>query len=423
MKRQATEKTHNRARVGPDHASNGGGNGRPEAEAVLTEMKPTEEAAASAVNGRVAEEAAEVVDTGAVQKPAAGAAAEPEARPAGQQAGQPAPQVAANYQYWREFGGTWADEYNQRKLTVPLYHIQEIMLTEYVAHHAPARVLEFGCGPGRHLRNLSQIPGIDARGYDQSAAMVSGCLTWTNQEWIDKHITVGLPTGRLPFKDGEFDLVYSAEVLVHVRPEDLPNVLTELMRISKRQVFHMEPDEHVDIISDEHSGCWKHDLVAAYAKLGKTCEILSSGYKAHAPYRVILDPKATRWQWAPLAISLYRRMEMDLTKGINDLRAAAETAQQRTAVLERGRGVADGRMDTVAGQIADRSVETERLRARVAELTTALVKQRSLAREQAAELTGQIEAERARATQAISAQWHTLHRLKKLFPEKKPGKA
>lgn len=321
--------------------------------------------------------------------------------------GQPArpAAVSPNYQYWREHGGEWAAEYDQRKRFVPLYHVQEIMLSEYVAHHAPARVLEFGCGPGRHLRNLSKIPGIDANGYDQSAAMVSGCLRWTSPQWIERHITVGLPTGRLPFEDKSFDLVYSAEVLVHVRPEDLPGVLSELMRIAKRQVFHLEPDEHVEISPDDHLGCWKHDLVAEYAKLGRKCEILTSGYKAHAPYRVILDERAPTWDWPPLLASLYRRMETDLARGFADLRAsdAAKAASLRTA--------------------EERAAEADRLRARNAELSAsveqlraALTAQRAITREQVTALLAEIDAERARTAQALTAQWSTLHRLRSLFP-------
>ncbi len=101
-----------------------------------------------------------------------------EPKPTGAPEGMPdanaAAKIAANYEYWREHGGGWASEYDQRKKDQIYYHIQEIMLTEYVGHHAPAKVLEFGCGPGRHLRNLSRLPGIEVFGYDQSAAMVSG---------------------------------------------------------------------------------------------------------------------------------------------------------------------------------------------------------------------------------------------------------
>ncbi len=74
--------------------------------------------------------------------------------------------VAANCRYGQEHGGEWAEEYAARKRRTVKYHVQEIMLTDCVAHHAPAAVLEFGCGVGRHLRILSRLAGVEVYGYD-----------------------------------------------------------------------------------------------------------------------------------------------------------------------------------------------------------------------------------------------------------------
>ncbi|MFA6044328.1 MAG: class I SAM-dependent methyltransferase, partial [Phycisphaerales bacterium] len=89
------------------------------------------------------------------------------------------PQIDENYAYWREHGASWVQEYTQRKRHQVYYHIQEVMLADYVQHSAQIaqqargegalRVLEFGCGVGRHLANLSRLPGVDAHGYDQSS--------------------------------------------------------------------------------------------------------------------------------------------------------------------------------------------------------------------------------------------------------------
>ncbi len=242
-----------------------------------------------------------------------------------EQAAHPEPKpVAANYRYWQEHGGTWAAEYDARKRDQVYYHIQEIMLTEYVRQHAPARVLELGCGPGRHLRNLARLPGIQVHGFDQSPTMVAGCLTWTDQAWLDSHVTLGSPTGRLPFADDEFDIVYTAEVLVHVRPEDLPGRLAEMLRVARRQVFHLETSPDYQLVSNEHDGCWYHDLCGAYERLGRRCERLPAGYVAHSPYRVIVDAAAPAWEWSPVVLDLLRRMEGDLSSTINSLRASPE---------------------------------------------------------------------------------------------------
>lgn len=234
--------------------------------------------------------------------------------------------VAANYQYWQEHGGSWAAEYDARKRDQVYYHIQEILLTEYIRQHAPARVLELGCGPGRHLRNLARLPGIEIHGFDQSPTMIAGCLTWTDQAWIDTHVTLGSPTGRLPFPDDAFDIVYTAEVLVHVRPEDLHGRLSELLRVARRQVFHLETSPDYQLVSGEHDGCWYHDLVSAYAALGRRCERLPAGYPAHSPYRVLVDESAPTWEWSPVVLDLFRRMERDISSTINALRAPPEQA-------------------------------------------------------------------------------------------------
>jgi SAM-dependent methyltransferase len=260
-----------------------------------------------------------------------------ESKPAPAQAnGQALPPVAENYLYWQKSGGKWADEYDQRKLTLPYYHLQEIMLAQYVTRHAERmgsyRVLEFGCGVGRHLRNLSRIPGVDAHGFDQSHSMVSGCLRWTGQDWIDRHVTIGHPTQRLPFADNSFDLVYTSEVLVHVRPEDLDGVLRELVRVARGQVLHLEPSPTTEIDAGAHSGCWNHDIPGAYARLGHRCESLGPGFRVQVPYRVVKG-EASPWTWPGVELGLMRRLEKDLEAGLARERDAKAEARRRAEAL------------------------------------------------------------------------------------------
>ena len=63
-------------------------------------------------------------------------------------------EIRPNYDYWQENGAFWVEEYTRRKKTQVLYDIQEFILAEYFFHCTPARVLEFGCGIGRHLKYL-----------------------------------------------------------------------------------------------------------------------------------------------------------------------------------------------------------------------------------------------------------------------------
>jgi SAM-dependent methyltransferase len=301
------------------------------------------------------------------------------------------PKVSENYAYWREHGGVWADEYALRKRRQPYFHLQEIMIADYAlrtAERRPAglgnlRVLELGCGPGRHLRNLSRLPGIDVYGYDQSSAMVSGMLRWTGPEWIAEHVTVGMPTGRLPFEDGSFDLVYTSEVLVHVRPEDLEGILSELVRVSRGQVLHIEPSDAAQICRVAHDGCWKHDLVAAYERMGRKAESLPGGYRLQSPTRVAIDPAAVVYTWPAHMLEMYRAFERDMEGTIEGTLSAMEAAR---AEAERAGQAVHAANESANARLAERVVEVERLSA----IVTLEATQGAAARESAARMTERV---------------------------------
>jgi len=288
--------------------------------------------------------------------------------------------VEENYAYWQNNGGVWADEYDARKLVTPYYHIQELMLVRYVAECArhnggTLRVLELGCGVGRHLRNLSRLPGVAAFGYDQSPTMVEGCLRWTGREWLDEHVALGPPTGRLPYPDASFDLVYTSEVLVHVRPEHLDGILAELLRVAEAQVLHFEPDQHTHIAPMAHDGCWNHDLVAAYQRLGRTCEVLPAGYRSQTPYRVALKRAAVP-AWPSDLLEVYRRLERDLDAGLRegDSRAqaraatAVQDAETHAASLSAALASESEARARAEREKEDREADAASLRTRVADL-------------------------------------------------------
>jgi len=257
--------------------------------------------------------------------------------------------AAANYRYWQQNGADWPEEYDRRKREQIRYHIQEWMIADYVRRlaegkpGAPLTVFEYGCGVGRHLANLVKLPNVKAFGFDQSAEMIKGCLRWTGQDWLDEHVTVGEPTGTLPFEDGTFDLVFTSEVLVHVRPEDLPGRLGELVRIASGHVLNIEPAPHYEIVPHAHFGCWNHDIVSAYDALGLRCELLPAGFFSQTPYRVDLDGEAPEPAWCPVSLALMRRMEEDINAGREEhIRkgrrqgedAAMKRADQRIAEIQ-----------------------------------------------------------------------------------------
>ena len=213
--------------------------------------------------------------------------------------------------------------------------------------------------------------------------MVSGMLRWTGPDWIKEHVTVGMPTGRLPFEDGSFDLVYTSEVLVHVRPEDLEGILSELLRVSRGQVLHIEPSDAAQICRVAHDGCWKHDLVAAYERMGRKAEALPGGYRLQSPTRVAIDPAAVVYTWPAHMLEMYRAFERDMEGTIEGTLSAMEAAR---AEAERAGQAVHAASESANARLAERVVEVERLSA----IVTLEATQGAAARESAARMTERV---------------------------------
>ncbi len=91
-------------------------------------------------------------------------------------------------------------------------------------------VLDFGCGCGRTLRNFTPYFGnAEFHGCDVNAPLV---------RWCENHISgvsfqVTDPLPPLPFRDGQFDLIYLISIFTHLDEEFQMKWLAELKRISK----------------------------------------------------------------------------------------------------------------------------------------------------------------------------------------------
>lgn len=222
-------------------------------------------------------------------------------------------QTKKSYFWWQEHGSEWIDEINNRKNSQVYYHIQELLLMDYFQSSKFSKILEFGCGFGRHLKYLREIPGLEVFGYDQSESMVNRIKTWADSDWFEKHIKVGQPNSKLPYEDQSFDIVFTTSVLIHIPPEDLLEIVKELVRVSRYQILHQEPAPNYKVISDAHDGCWNHDIVKIYRSIGYECEILESAVECQRIYRVILESNASIPYTPP---SLFLQKLFDLEKCI-----------------------------------------------------------------------------------------------------------
>jgi len=220
-----------------------------------------------------------------------------------------------NYVWWQQAGPSWVHEVSRRKRHRLSYHAEEVFLAEYFAHLAPARILEFGCGFGRHLRYLQAIEGLEVYGFDQSETLVAQTRSWAPEAWVEERVAVAPPLGPLPYPDHHFDVVFTVSVLIHNRPEHLDAVLRELTRVCCGHLLLVENVwvSETGFSSPEHDGCWLHPFEQHLSRLGFACERLASPFVEHDVYRVRVDPKARVVDLHPVAVERLREMQEQLT--------------------------------------------------------------------------------------------------------------
>lgn len=91
-----------------------------------------------------------------------------------------------------------------------------------------ARVLDFGCGVGRHTREF-RAAGYQADGVDRPYDGLAEELASLPDRGLGVHLSSA--SGDFPFRDATFDLCFSTSVLEHVMAYDQP--LSEIARVLK----------------------------------------------------------------------------------------------------------------------------------------------------------------------------------------------
>lgn len=93
-------------------------------------------------------------------------------------------------------------------------------------------VLDAGCGSGEVVRYFTS-KGYNAKGIELSQYVLNEFA----DDLLKKNIVTQGSLLELPYDDNAFDVVFSSEVLEHIHEEDIPKVVSELVRVSKTMLF------------------------------------------------------------------------------------------------------------------------------------------------------------------------------------------
>ncbi len=178
--------------------------------------------------------------------------------------------MKSNEKYWiNHSGSNWKSEVEKRRPRMNIYQTQENSILHYIEtlQDSNIKVLDFGCGYGRHLKNVSEIISEE----NLFAVDISAKMSEPAKEFC-KNINIIEPLGKLPFDDGYFDVVYSSNVLIHISPDDVGGVVQEIKRCIKDGGILIQcetiAEKTVGGFDASHNGSWAHDLKSLYQNLG-----------------------------------------------------------------------------------------------------------------------------------------------------------
>lgn len=128
------------------------------------------------------------------------------------------------------------------------------------------KILEVGCNIGLMLVNLQELGFKNLYGIE----IQPSAIEQANQRTTGLKITEGSAYD-LPYKDEEFDLVFSTHVLIHLDPKMIHNALSEIVRCSKNLIFGNEyfAEELTEINNyyGQANMVWKRDFAKLYTDL------------------------------------------------------------------------------------------------------------------------------------------------------------
>ena len=147
-------------------------------------------------------------------------------------------------QEWADRSGEYSPTYYAHYGPDATSELVQSRLDEYVS--VDARVLEVGCGVGRHLAELAQTGYTDLTGVDVNADALDVLAdTYDALAATGTFHAESLETYLTHVEEDAFDAVFSVETLQHIHP-DAEWVFEELVRVTEDLLITVENESGTD---------------------------------------------------------------------------------------------------------------------------------------------------------------------------------
>jgi len=135
-----------------------------------------------------------------------------------------------------------------------------------------SKILEVGTNLGHQLQSLERVGFSKLYGVEVQSEVVQEIRKTKPQ------FEILLSTAQdLPFKDNFFDLVFTNNVLIHISPEHIYRVISEMLRVSKKWIWGFEyfAPEYTEVSYRGNSDLlWKTDFSSLFLGHSKNLEIV-----------------------------------------------------------------------------------------------------------------------------------------------------
>ena len=123
---------------------------------------------------------------------------------------------------------TWLEWYKDGKVEDNV-----VQLAKELLEARARKVLDFGCGTGRHTLYLARL-GFDVYGFDWSEAAITICKQQLAEQGLSANLTIwDMNDTRLPYNDDFFDAVVAVRVLHHTFVQSIGRIASEIARITR----------------------------------------------------------------------------------------------------------------------------------------------------------------------------------------------
>lgn len=146
-------------------------------------------------------------------------------------------------QFWGgDFGKNYTDRNTREnedlnKIYETWYGVSRTKMNEKFLNSIPkdSRILEVGCNTGMQLACLKSMGFTSLYGIELQEYAVQKAKDYTQGINIIQGSAFDIP-----FKDAFFDLVFTSGVLIHIAPDNLSKVFSEMCRCSKKYIWGFE---------------------------------------------------------------------------------------------------------------------------------------------------------------------------------------